>query len=85
MPRHSGNPTAVLRLRVSDGEVVLDVAGAGKGLRLEQLAGGVESQWGVGIAGRRERRRHLRGHLELKSGGAGTVVRYAVRNQFVEP
>jgi len=85
VPRHSGNPTAVLRLRVSDGEVVLDVADAGKGLRLEQLAGGEESQWDVGIAGMRERRRHFRGHFELKSSGAGTVIRHAVRNQFVEP
>lgn len=73
--RHSGSPTAVIRLRLQRDVVVLDVADVGKGLRAELLAGDEEGRLGVGIPGMRERLRHLGGHLELKSSNAGTIIR----------
>jgi PAS domain S-box-containing protein len=73
--RHSGSPTAAIGLRLLDGTVVLDVADAGKGFRLPEGAAEGEEHIGVGIAGMRERLRHLGGRLEIESSQRGTTVR----------
>ncbi len=73
--RHSGSPTALIRLRQAAGEIALDVADAGKGFPVTG-AGRIEAgQIGVGIAGMRERLRHLGGRLEISSGPEGTILR----------
>jgi signal transduction histidine kinase len=73
--RHSGSPTAAIRLYHSDHEVAVEVEDKGRGIptgKLEQLeAAGIP---GVGITGMRERVRQLGGKLELYSSGAGTRI-----------
>jgi len=73
--RHSGSLTAAIRLQVSGDRIVLDVADAGIGFKPLALEDGSEGQFGVGIAGMRERLRHLGGHLEINSDAGGTTVR----------
>ena len=73
--RHSGSLTAKIRLRQRDGQVLVEVEDAGKGIspekRDEMTSIGTP---GVGLRGMRERLRQLGGALELKSSGSGTVV-----------
>lgn len=71
--RHSGSPTARIHLGVSGGDAVLEVSDAGRGFRVPEDAG--EGHVGVGIAGMRERLRHLGGRFEIASGPQGTTVR----------
>jgi signal transduction histidine kinase len=73
--RHSGSPTAIIRLKWVGQQITLEVADAGSGFRTAALAEGKESQVGVGIAGMHERLRHLGGRLEILSGPGGTTVR----------
>jgi signal transduction histidine kinase len=71
--RHSGSPTAKIRLTRSDSAVRLQVQDRGAGIpteKLDQAAGAP----GVGIRGMRERLRQLGGTLEINSNGQGTVV-----------
>ncbi|HUD68334.1 MAG TPA: sensor histidine kinase [Candidatus Sulfotelmatobacter sp.] len=74
--RHSGSPTAKIRLRHSDHEVTVEVEDRGKGIpadKLEEMASvGIP---GVGITGMRERVRQLGGTLDIGSSGSGTTVR----------
>jgi signal transduction histidine kinase len=74
--RHSGSPTAKIRLRHSDHEVSVEVEDKGKGIpadKLEEMASvGIP---GVGITGMRERVRQLGGTLDIGSSGSGTTVR----------
>ena len=74
--RHSGSPTAKIRLRHSDHEVTVEVEDKGKGIpadKLEEMASvGIP---GVGITGMRERVRQLGGTLDIGSSGSGTTVR----------
>ena len=71
--RHSGSPTASLRLDVKDGQVILEVSDCGRGIPAEKIGHRV----GVGIRGMRERVGQLGGTLEILSAGAGTTVRAA--------
>lgn len=74
--RHSGSPTARIRLRHDSGQVTLEVADAGKGFpggALPEGDGGAATL-GVGIRGMRERVRQLGGRLEVKHGQPGTIV-----------
>lgn len=73
--RHSGSPTAIIRLRQTEEEIVLDVADVGKGFHLPKAAKRGSGGTGVGVAGMRERLRYLGGRLEINSGPAGTIVR----------
>ena len=76
--RHSGSPTATIRIARIDGVVRVEVRDQGQGLTAEKreqmVSGGTV---GVGIRGIRERVRQLGGTLEISSDGigAGTCIR----------
>jgi signal transduction histidine kinase len=73
--RHSGSPTAVVRLSANNEEVQLEVSDRGRGISAEK-----SSRGGVGIRGMRERVAQLGGTIELVSnaaGAPGTTVRAA--------
>jgi len=72
--RHSGSPTASIRLMRHNGTVGLEVADAGRGMRAAQSPAR-PPVIGVGIAGMKERIRQLGGSIEISSGANGTVVR----------
>ena len=75
--RHSGSPTADVRLLLDDENFILRVSAQGKGVNLNnfELPG---QDWtgahGVGLRGMRERMRQIKGHLELWSSEEGTTV-----------
>ena len=75
--RHSGSPTAHVRLLVEDGMAVLKIEDNGKGIRPELLEEFCQ-EWmgglGIGVRGMNERMRQLGGRLELASGDKGTTV-----------
>ncbi len=74
--RHSGSPTASVRLAFEDSEVTLEVKDQGRGMPSEILdTSGSVAALGVGVAGMRERVRQLGGRLEIASGSAGTTVK----------
>ncbi len=74
--RHSGSPTAEVRLTWSSDVLSLRVRDHGKGLSEERLKGNDDTPvaFGVGIYGMRERVRQLGGHMEIVSGNPGTIV-----------
>ncbi len=72
--RHSQSKRAVIRLVRSNGNVMVEIADAGKGMSAEKLAQ-VQSQGsGVGIRGMQERVRQFRGTMDIKSDDSGTKV-----------
>lgn len=73
--RHSGSPTALVLLVLSESHVRLEVEDAGKGIPQEKLKT-LESrgQFGVGIRGMRERVRQFGGTIDIKSNSKGTTV-----------
>ena len=73
--RHSGSPTAAIRIAASDSEVHVEVEDRGKGVPPERQSE-LESAGipGVGIRGMRERLRQLGGSLEIHSNGKGTRI-----------
>lgn len=83
--RHSGSPTATIRLSRAEGIVNLEVIDRGSGISPDTLAilNGTGGELGVGIRGMRERVRQLGGSLQLSSGQNGTTV--AVRLPVGEP
>ena len=71
--RHSGSPTATIRLTVDQHQIQLEMQDAGKGL--PKLRGdGYGAPLGVGITGMRERVKQLGGQMKLESGTRGTTV-----------
>ncbi len=71
--RHSGSPTAELRIMVSEQNITLQVEDRGCGIPATTLTGdhiGI----GVGLLGMRERARQLGGSLQLGSNPNGTTV-----------
>lgn len=73
--RHSGSPTASVRLRVEGAAVKVEIEDAGKGMSLENGSGFLPpSHCGVGLCGMRERLRLLGGTLKLQSSSHGTQV-----------
>jgi signal transduction histidine kinase len=75
--RHSGSPTADIRLFQDDHLVSLIVRDHGKGLP-EIVAGmppGTPAHFGVGIRGMHERMRQLGGRVEVSSAQPGTMIR----------
>jgi PAS domain S-box-containing protein len=73
--RHSGSPTATIRLELEGDRLTVQVEDSGKGIpkekRRELTESGLSS---VGFAGMQERLKHLGGTLEIQSPGTGTVV-----------
>lgn len=78
--RHSGSPTAQIRLRMEDQRAVLEVQDQGKGAPAAalELSGDSIGALGVGLRGMNERVRQLGGKLELFSSKSGTIVRATV-------
>jgi PAS domain S-box-containing protein len=75
--RHSGSPTAQVRLWLEDGNIVLEVKDEGKGAPAGALefTGDALGTLGVGLRGMNERARQLGGRLELLSSEKGMTVR----------
>jgi two-component system NarL family sensor kinase len=69
--RHSGSPTANIRLFREQQQVVLEITDQGRGL--ERGADG-RIKYGVGLTSMRERLRPFGGSLSIESSSAGTKV-----------
>lgn len=74
--RHSGSPTAEIRVAKRRGEVSVEIRDKGHGIPRRQVSQGMTR--GVGIAGMRERLHELGGRLEVRSSPRGTTLRAAV-------
>ncbi len=74
--RHSGSPTAAIRIYLSSGSLILEIEDYGKGMALEKQS--TTAAPGVGLRGMRERIKDLHGELEIASDEKGTRVRVAV-------
>ncbi|MGH8261207.1 MAG: sensor histidine kinase, partial [Steroidobacteraceae bacterium] len=75
--RHSGSPSAALRVLLGADRLVLEVEDMGRGISAASGSGRLHdaTAFGVGLAGMRERMRQLGGRLDVLSSGAGTIVR----------
>lgn len=74
--RHSGSPTAKVRITHDDGHVQVIVEDKGKGIPVEKRAQITRSGTpGVGVRGMRERLRQLGGEMDIQSeSGKGTKI-----------
>jgi PAS domain S-box-containing protein len=75
--RHSGSPTASVRLLTKDGALVLEVSDQGNGIpvaNLDEAGHDCMGALGVGLRGMTERMRQLGGALELTSNPTGTTI-----------
>jgi signal transduction histidine kinase len=68
--RHSGSPTARIRVECHADEIEIKVEDIGKGIADKKNS----NRPGVGLSSMRERARQLGGTLEIKSNGKGTTV-----------
>jgi PAS domain S-box-containing protein len=79
--RHSGSPTAEIRIAREEDAITLEVADQGKGLPAAVMEQGGQD-WmgslGVGLRGMSERLQQLGGSLDISSNGHGTRVRATV-------
>ena len=87
--RHSGSPTADVRLFVNAGAAVLEVSDKGQGVNTQHFEKSSQD-WvgalGVGLRGMNERMRQVGGSLEVSSTPNGTIVTAAVPiSDKVEP
>ncbi len=74
--RHSGSPTANIRIALNSNHVSVAVRDRGKGMSADNYRNSFGPITpGVGIQGMRERVRQLGGHLQIHSGSSGTTVR----------
>jgi signal transduction histidine kinase len=72
--RHSGSKTATIRLLRRSTDVSLEVLDEGRGISAAKLGLIQAQRSGVGMAGMRERVRHLRGAINIHSNARGTKV-----------
>jgi len=73
--RHSGSPSASVRLSRTPEQVQLEVSDEGRGMSSEiqeKFSAGISS--GVGLRGMRERVRQLGGEMNIRTSGSGTAV-----------
>jgi len=78
--RHSGSPTALIRVFVENEAAVIEIIDSGKGLPTGVLEFGQKNAFnvGIGLRGMNERVKGVGGKLELSSAGNGTTVRVSV-------
>jgi signal transduction histidine kinase len=81
--RHSGSPTAQVRLIKTDRELTIEIHDQGTGIPTPVLESAQDAcgTIGVGLRGMTERMRQLGGKLEIISGATGTTVRAIVSCQ----
>jgi PAS domain S-box-containing protein len=73
--RHSESATAIIRIKVQEGHVMLEVQDRGKGIPADKLQKFASAgRIGVGFGGMRERLRQLGGTLAIQSDENGTLV-----------
>jgi signal transduction histidine kinase len=74
--RHSGSARAEIALQLFPDKVILQVRDYGKGIAQELLENfrAKGTNFGVGLAGMRERLRELGGRLDIQSGAPGTLI-----------
>ena len=72
--RHSGSKKATIRIARKAETVSLDIQDEGKGIPAEKLVSIQGQNAGVGIAGMRERVRHLGGTITIQSNHTGTTI-----------
>jgi signal transduction histidine kinase len=78
--RHSGSASADIHVAKNAGQIFLTVRDYGKGISEERLEKfrRTSSGVGVGLAGMRERVRHLNGNLDIESDRDGTLVQVSI-------
>jgi len=77
--RHSGSPTAKIRLRLENSVVTLEIIDFGRGMTLPSRdSGSDDPRLGVGIPGMRERMALFGGSLDIFSDNHGTTVRATI-------
>jgi PAS domain S-box-containing protein len=78
--RHSRSETASIKLRRENDQILLEIEDRGQGMNGSDYFGPTDEfhDLGVGIPGMRQRMRQLGGRLDIKTGGAGTIVTAAV-------
>ena len=72
--RHSGSPSATIRLIRSAKTVQVEIADRGKGISAEKRQEMTAARVGVGVRGMEERVRQFGGTLQIDSTAAGTTV-----------
>jgi PAS domain S-box-containing protein len=77
--RHSGSPTATIRVYQEGEYLIVQVEDRGKGIPPEKRREVEAGRSGVGFGGMRERVRKLGGTLEIRSQGSGTLVSATLR------
>jgi signal transduction histidine kinase len=84
--RHSGSPTASIRLTRTDDGIDVEISDEGKGIAQHRLHGD-EVVPGVGIMGIKERMRQFGGNAEITSSDRGTVLmaRIPLKNTCPDP
>jgi signal transduction histidine kinase len=77
--KHSGSPTARIRLERRGRSVALEVCDDGRGMPADLLKpGDAVGALGVGLLGMRERVRQLGGRFDIDSGAGGATVRVEI-------
>jgi PAS domain S-box-containing protein len=72
--RHSGSPSAVIRVGEKGSQIVVAAEDAGAGFPADKLDKVPDARSGIGFRGMSERLKHLGGKLEIRSSSAGTTV-----------
>ena len=73
--RHAASPWAAIRLKIQSNSVMLEIEDAGRGFDAKTPA------LGVGLAGMRERIRHIGGEFSVEATSTGTRVRTTIAIQ----
>jgi PAS domain S-box-containing protein len=72
--RHSGSPTALIKVELHGPNVMVRVQDLGKGMSRKGQLGGQTENFGVGLSGMQERLRQIGGNLQIHSDDTGTTV-----------